>query len=66
MRGRIDPIDGIERITTDQLCDVLEIPRSRRGSKAYSRLSAVMADLGWTSVRIGQLKTRGFKRTPVR
>lgn len=50
--GTIDLVDGIERITTQAVFDILQLPRGRRGPKAYSRLAATMAELGWYPVRV--------------
>jgi hypothetical protein len=49
--------DGIERITTQLLFDMLEVPQRSRGAGACRRLAKLMAELGWTAVRV-----RGFTR----
>ena len=64
MRGKID-CDGLERVTTQTLLDVLEVPQRSRTAGACRRLAAVMAELGWTAVRVRGL-TRGGYREQVR
>jgi hypothetical protein len=64
MRGKID-YDGLERVTTQMLFDVLEVPQRSRTAGACRRLAAVMAELGWTLVRVRGL-TRGGYREQVR
>jgi hypothetical protein len=44
VRGKIDD-DGLERLTTQQLFDVLEVPQRRRTAGACRRLAAVMTEL---------------------
>jgi hypothetical protein len=57
--------DGIERVTTQTLFDILEIPQRSRGAGACRRLAKVMSELGWTAVRVRGL-TRGGYREQVR
>jgi hypothetical protein len=57
VRGKID-YDGIERITTQVLLDILEVPQSSRRAGAYRHLSRIMVELGWTPVRV-RARTRG-------
>src|SRR5215471_6819038 len=54
MRGKID-YDGLERVTTQSLFDVLEVPQRSRTAGACRRLAAVMTALGWTAVRVRAL-----------
>ena len=65
--------DGIERITTQLLFDILEVPQQSRGAGACRRLAKLMADLGWTAVRLRGLtrggyleQVRGYCREPLR
>jgi hypothetical protein len=51
LRGQIGD-DGIERVTTQVVLDVLEIPQRARRAGTYRRLAKLMADLGWTAVRV--------------
>src|SRR5262245_44170934 len=60
MRGKID-YDGVERVTTQSLFDVLEVPQRRRTAGACRRLAAVMTELGWTAVRVRGLTPGGYR-----
>jgi hypothetical protein len=57
--------DGIARITTQAVLDVLDIPQSQRRAGTYRRLAKIMAGLGWTAVRVRGL-TRGAYLEQVR
>jgi hypothetical protein len=57
--------DGIERVTTQTLFDILEVPQHGRGAGACRRLAKLMTELGWTAVRVRDL-TRGGYREQVR
>jgi hypothetical protein len=57
VRGKID-YDEIERVTTQMLLDVLEVPQRRRRAGTYRHLSKLMVELGWTAVRV-RARTRG-------
>ena len=50
-RGKIGD-DGIERVTTQMLFDMLGVPQRRRGAGACRRLAKLMAEIGWTAVRV--------------
>jgi hypothetical protein len=52
--------DGIERITTQLLFDILEVPQPSRGAGACRRLAKLMAELGWTAVRVRGLTRGGY------
>ena len=65
--------DGIERITTQIVFDILEVPQRSRGAGACRRLAKLMAELGWTAVRVRSLtrggyleQVRGYCREPFR
>ena len=58
LRGKLD-YDGLERVTTQTLLDVLEVPQRSRTAGACRRLAAVMAELGWTAVRVRGLTPGG-------
>ena len=65
--------DGIERITTQLLFDILEVPQRSRGAGACRRLAKLMADRGWMAVRVRGLtcggyleQVRGYCREPFR
>jgi hypothetical protein len=57
VQGKID-YDGIARVSTQTLLDILEIPQNRRSAGTYRLLSKLMAQLGWTAVRVRD-RTRG-------
>jgi hypothetical protein len=59
LHGKIGD-DGIERITTQLLFDILEVPQRSRGAGACRRLARLMADLGWTAVRVRGLTRGGY------
>jgi len=52
--------DGIERITTQLLFDILEVPQHSRGAGACRRLAKLMSELGWTAVRVRGLTRGGY------
>ena len=60
VRGKIGD-DGIERITTQMLFDMLGVPQRSRGAGACRRLAKLMAELGWTAVRVRDLTRGGYK-----
>ena len=64
VRGKVE-FDGLERISTQTLMDILEVPQRQRTAGAYRHLAALMAELGWTAVRVRDL-TRGGYREQVR
>jgi hypothetical protein len=64
--------DGIERITTQLLFDILEVPQRSRGAGACRRLAKLMAELRWMAVRVRGLtrggyleQVRGYCRQPL-
>ena len=58
MRGDVDFVDGQERVTSLKIMDLLEIPQRCRRANTYRRVSKLMAELGWTAIRI-RGKSRG-------
>ena len=52
--------DGIERISTQMLFDILEVPQRSRGAGACRRLAKLMAELGWMAVRVRGLTRGGY------
>jgi hypothetical protein len=69
LRGQIGD-DGVERLTTQVVLDLLEVPQKSRRAGTYRRLAKLMAQLGWTAVRVRGLtrgayleQVRGFART---
>jgi hypothetical protein len=60
VRGKVD-FDGLERVSSQTLLDLLEVPQSRRRAGLYRRLARVMTELGWRATRVRDLNGRGFK-----
>jgi hypothetical protein len=60
VRGKID-FDGLERVSTQHVLDVLELPQRERTAGAYRHLAKLMTDLGWTAVRVRDLTRGGYK-----
>jgi hypothetical protein len=67
LKGRIGH-DGVERVSTNDAFDLLEVPMRRRPSETV-RLSRVMRKLGWSNIRARGLnpgsyrdRVRGFAR----
>jgi len=61
VRGTVDPSDGLERISTLRLFDILEIRQRGRHPGTARRLSRVMRELGWVGVRCRDLTRGGYK-----
>jgi hypothetical protein len=59
LKGRI-AADGVERISTTDVFDALEIPMRRRPSLTV-RLSRVMRRLGWTNIRARGLNPGSYR-----
>ena len=53
--------DGIERITTQAVFDVLEVPQRGRTAAASSMLAQMMRSNGWTPIRTRCLSRGGFR-----
>jgi hypothetical protein len=52
--------DSVERITTQRVLDILEVPQRARRSGTYRRLAKLMAELGWGAVRVRGLTRGGY------
>ena len=65
VRGKVDFFDNLERVSSQTLLDLLEVPQRNRTAGTYRRLAKVMAELGWTAVRVRDL-TRGGYREQIR
>ena len=61
VRGKIDFFDRLERISSQTLLDLLEVPQRSRTAGTFRRLARVMAELGWTPVRVRDLTRGGYK-----
>ena len=60
VRGKVE-LDGLERVSTQTLLDVLEIPQRSRTAGTYRHLAKLMvAELGWTAVRVRDLTRGGY------
>jgi len=60
VRGKID-FDGRERVTSQKILDLLEIPQRSRRAPVFRRVAKLMAELGWTAVRVRDLTRGGYK-----
>src|SRR5438552_2001117 len=60
VRGKVD-FDGLERVSSQTLLDMLEVPQRSRTVGTYRRLAKLMAALGWTAVRVRDLTRGGYK-----
>jgi hypothetical protein len=60
VRGKVE-FDGQERISSQTLLDMLEVPQRSRAAGTYRRLARLMAELGWTAVRVRDLTRGGYK-----
>ena len=59
MRGTTG-LDGLERISTQTVLDVLEVRQRKRTAGTYRHLAKLMAELGWTAVRVRDLTRGGY------
>jgi hypothetical protein len=60
LRGQIGD-DGIERLSTQAVLDVLQVPQRSRGAGACRRLARLMRELGWRPVKARGLNQRGLR-----
>src|SRR6266576_3313464 len=60
VRGKVE-FDGLERVSSQTLLDMLEVPQRSRTAGTYRRLAKLMAQLGWTAVRVRDLTRGGYK-----
>jgi hypothetical protein len=61
VRGKIDFFDGLERVSSQTLLDLLEVPQRNRTAGTFRRLSKLMTELGWSAVRVRDLTRGGYK-----
>ena len=61
VKGTIDFVDGLERISSQKVLDLLEVPQQNRRAPVYRRIAKLMTELGWTPIRVRDLTGRGFK-----
>src|SRR5690349_450227 len=55
VRGKIDLYDRLERVSSQTLLDLLEVPQRQRTAGTYRRLSKLMAEFNWTATRVRDL-----------
>jgi hypothetical protein len=60
VRGKVDFFDNLERVSSQTLLDLLEVPQRNRTAGTYRRLARVMAELGWAAVRVRDLTRGGY------
>src|ERR1700733_2095728 len=60
VRGKVE-FDGQERVSSQTVLDMLEVPQRSRTAGTYRRLAKLMAELGWTAVRVRDLTRGGYK-----
>jgi hypothetical protein len=59
VRGKVE-FDG-ECVSSQSLLDMLEVPQHSRTAGTYRHLAKLMAELGWTAVRVRDLTRGGYK-----
>jgi hypothetical protein len=60
VHGKVE-FDGRERVSSQTVLDMLEVPQRSRTGGTYRRLASLMAELGWTAVRVRDLTRGGYK-----
>jgi hypothetical protein len=60
IRGKVG-YDAIERISTQSIFDVLELPQRARNAGACRRLAKLMQELGWTPIKARGMTQNGFR-----
>jgi hypothetical protein len=60
VRGKIGG-DGVERISTQEVFDILEVPQRKRTAGACRRLAQLMRELGWSATKARGLTQGGFR-----
>ena len=60
VRGKVE-FDGQERVSSQTVLDVLEVPQRSRTAGTYRRVAKLMAQLGWAAVRVRDLTRGGYK-----
>jgi hypothetical protein len=60
VQGKVD-YDGLERVSTQALLDLLELPQNRRTAGTFRRLAVLMRELGWSPLRLRDLTGGGYK-----
>jgi hypothetical protein len=60
VRGKV-AFDGTERVSSQTLLDLLDVPQRNRTAGTYRRLARLMNELGWMAVRVRDLTRGGYK-----
>jgi hypothetical protein len=60
VRGKIGD-DGVERVSTQTLFDILEVPQRGRTAGACRRLAKLMREMGWSAIKARGLTPGGFR-----
>ena len=60
VRGKVD-FDGQERVSSQTVLDILQVPQRSRTAGTYRRVAKLMAELGWAAVRVRDLTRGGYK-----
>ena len=60
VRGKIGD-DGVERVATQALFDLLEVPQRSRSATACRRLAQTMRELGWSAMKARGLTQAGYR-----
>jgi hypothetical protein len=60
VRGKLG-YDGLERVSSQTLLDILGVPQRSRTPGTYRHLCKKMVELGWSPVRVRDLNRRGFR-----
>jgi len=61
LKGKIDFVDGLERISSQKILDLLEVPQQNRRAPVYRKIAKLMTQLNWAPIRVRDLTGRGFK-----
>ena len=59
IRGKVGD-DGVQRISSQAILDILEVPQRNRGAGACRRLAKIMRGLGWRPIKARGLNQRGI------
>lgn len=60
VRGKVGD-DGVMRISSQNLLDLLEVPQRGRTAGACRRLAKLMRELGWSPIKARGLSQSGFR-----
>jgi hypothetical protein len=60
VHGKVE-FDGFERVSSQSLLDMLEVPQRNRTAGTFRRLAKLIAELGWTAVCVRDLTRGGYK-----